>query len=150
MSTVTPGDGTEVHYKDWGKGQAVIFSHDRTLSADSFEDRTFFLASHSPRCVAHDRRGHGRSGQSWQGNDPDTYADDLAALAAALDLKTRFTSTTMPQAAARWPPHRAPWQPARSHRAVLIGAITPPMPKTQTNADLYDLPIVNHPGFGGG
>jgi hypothetical protein len=87
MATITTKDGTEIYYKDWGTGQSVVFSHGWPLSADAFEDQMFFLAGHGYRCIAHDRRGHGRSSQPWAGNDMDTYADDLAELVKALDLK---------------------------------------------------------------
>ena len=87
MPTVTTKDGTQIYYNDWGSGQPVVFSHGWPLSGEAFEDQMFFLASRGYRCIAHDRRGHGRSSQPWNGNDMDTYADDLAALVAALDLK---------------------------------------------------------------
>ena len=87
MSTITTKDGTEIYYKDWGSGPPVVFSHGWPLSADAWEAQMFFLASNGYRCIAHDRRGHGRSSQPWNGNDMDTYADDLAQLFEALDLK---------------------------------------------------------------
>jgi non-heme chloroperoxidase len=86
MPTITAKDGTRIYYKDWGSSQPIVFSHGWPLSADAFEDQMFFLASRGYRCIAHDRRGHGRSDQPWQGNDMDTYADDLATLADQLDL----------------------------------------------------------------
>jgi non-heme chloroperoxidase len=87
MSTITAKDG-EIYYKDWGHGQPVIFSHGWPLSADAFEDQMFFLASRDYRVIAHDRRGHGRSSQPWQGDDLDTYADDFAELVEKLDLRS--------------------------------------------------------------
>src|SRR3954452_23647894 len=87
MTTITTSDGTRIYYNDWGTGQPVVFSHGWPLSADAFEDQMFFLASHGYRAIAHDRRGHGRSSQPWNGNDLDTYADDLAALVKALNLR---------------------------------------------------------------
>src|ERR1700694_2121370 len=87
MATFKAKDGTQIYYNDWGKGRPIVFSHGWPLCADAFEDQMFFLASHGYRCIAHDRRGHGRSSQPWNGNDLDTYADDLAALVQALDLQ---------------------------------------------------------------
>ncbi len=87
MTTITTKDGTQIYYKDWGSGQPVVFSHGWPLSADAWEDQMVFLGTSGYRCIAHDRRGHGRSGQSWGGNEMDTFADDLAALVERLDLK---------------------------------------------------------------
>jgi len=87
MSTLVMKDGTQIYYKDWGSGQPVVFSHGWPLNSDSWEAQMMFLASKGYRCIAHDRRGHGRSSQPWNGNDMDTYADDLAQLIESLDLK---------------------------------------------------------------
>src|SRR5438128_2845631 len=87
MVTITTKDGTQIYYKDWGKGQPIVFSHGWPLSADAWEDQMVFLAERGYRCIAHDRRGHGRSSQPWNGNDMNTYADDLEALAESLDMK---------------------------------------------------------------
>src|SRR5260370_23206399 len=87
MTTITTKDGTTIYYKDWGKGQPVVFSRGWPLSGDALKDQMLFLADHGYRCIAHDRRGHGRSSQPWEGNEMNTYADDLAQLVEKLDLK---------------------------------------------------------------
>lgn len=87
MSTITTKEGTQIYYKDWGTGQPLIFSHGWPLNSDSWEAQMMFLAAKGYRCIAHDRRGHGRSSQPWNGNDMNTYADDLSELIETLDLK---------------------------------------------------------------
>jgi Predicted hydrolases or acyltransferases (alpha/beta hydrolase superfamily) len=88
MSMITMNDGTQIYYKDWGTGQPIVFSHGWPLNADSWESQMLFLASKGYRCIAHDRRGHGRSSQPWDGNEMDTYADDLSEIIEALNLKS--------------------------------------------------------------
>ena len=132
MNTLTTKDRTQIYYKDWGTGQPVVFSHGWPLSSDAFEDQMFFLASRGYRCIAHDRRGHGRSSQPWSGNDMDTYADDLATLVEKLDLKAAIHvghSTGGGEVARYIGRHGT----KRVAKAVLIGAIPPLMLKTPAN-----------------
>src|SRR5215813_6652777 len=132
MPSITTKDGTEIYYKDWGEGQPVVFSHGWPLSSDAFEDQMFFLTQRGYRCIAHDRRGHGRSSQPWEGNDLDTYADDLAELVEKLDLRDAIHvghSTGGGEVARYIGRHGT----GRVAKAVLIGAIPPLMLKTEAN-----------------
>ena len=134
MATITTKDGTEIYYNDWGTGQPVVFSHGWPLSADAFEDQMFFLAGRGYRCIAHDRRGHGRSSQPWQGNDMDTYANDLAELVKTLDLKDAIHvgHSTGGGEVARYIGRSGT---SRVAKAVLIASVPPLMLKTSANPD---------------
>jgi non-heme chloroperoxidase len=134
LNTFTTKDHTQIYYKDWGAGQPVVFSHGWPLSADSWESQTLFLASHGYRCIAHDRRGHGRSSQPWSGNDMDTYADDLSELVETLDLRNVILigfSAGGGEVARYIGRHGT----KRVAKAALISAVPPLMLKTATNPD---------------
>ncbi|WP_157271726.1 alpha/beta fold hydrolase [Azohydromonas aeria] len=140
MSPFIAPDGTPIFYKDWGRGRPVVFSHGWPLSADAWEDQMVFLAERGCRVIAHDRRGHGRSGQPWQGNDMNTYADDLAALVEALDLREAVFvghSTGGGEVARYLGRHGS----ARASKAVLVGAVPPIMLKTPANPDGLPLDV---------
>ena len=131
-STITTQDGTTIFYKDWGTGQPVVFSHGWPLNADAWDDQAFYVASQGYRALAHDRRGHGRSSQPWEGNDMDHYADDLAALLDTLDLHDAILvghSTGGGEVAHYIARHGT----ARLAKAVLVGAVPPLMLKTASN-----------------
>ena len=131
-STITVKDGTQIYFKDWGTGQPIVFSHGWPLTADAWDPQMVFLASQGYRCIAHDRRGHGRSTQPWNGNEMDTYADDLAALTESLNLRDAIHvghSTGGGEVARYLGRHGT----SRVAKAVLIGAVPPLMLKTPAN-----------------
>jgi non-heme chloroperoxidase len=132
VDSVTTEDGTRIHFKDWGTGPAVVFSHGWPLQGDAWEDQMIFLASNGYRVIAHDRRGHGLSSQPWGGNDMDTYADDLATLLNALDIKeaTLVGHSTGGGEVARYIGRHGS---ARVKKAVLVGAVPPQMVKSENN-----------------
>jgi non-heme chloroperoxidase len=132
MTTITTQDGTQIFYKDWGTGQPIVFSHGWPLSSDDWDPQMLYFVQRGYRVIAHDRRGHGRSSQSWKGNDMDTYADDLAALTDALDLRSAIHvghSTGGGEVARYLGRHGS----KRVAAAVLIGAVPPIMLKTADN-----------------
>ncbi len=134
MSMITTKDGTQIYYKDWGTGAPVVFSHGWPLTADSWESQMLFLAEKGYRCIAHDRRGHGRSSQPWGGNEMNTYADDLAELMNHLDLQgaTLIGFSTGGGEVARYVGR---YGTSRLSKAALISAVPPLMLKTEANAD---------------
>ncbi|MGD9627631.1 MAG: alpha/beta fold hydrolase [Pyrinomonadaceae bacterium] len=144
MPTITTRDGVEIFYKDFGSGQPIVFSHGWPLSSDDWDKQIFYFVSHGFRCIAHDRRGHGRSQQTWEGNDLDTYADDLADLTKALDLNDAIHvghSTGGGEVTRYIGRHGT----ERVAKAILIGAIPPLMLKTESNPG--GLPIEVFDGF---
>ncbi|WAS93439.1 alpha/beta fold hydrolase [Nannocystis punicea] len=132
MATITVKDGTQIYYKDWGAGRPVVFSHGWPLSADAWSDQMVFLAARGYRCIAHDRRGHGRSSQPYDGNEMNTYADDLAQLIEHLDLQqaTLIGHSTGGGEATRY---IGRYGTARVAQLVLVGAVPPLMLKTEAN-----------------
>lgn len=140
MSTIITKDGTQIYYKDWGTGHPVVFSHGWPLSSDAWEKQMVYLASNGYRCIAHDRRGHGRSSQPWNGNDMDTYADDLSELIETLDLReiTLIGHSTGGGEVARYIGHNGC---ERVVKIVLIASVTPLMLKTDTNPDGLEIKV---------
>src|SRR4029077_158893 len=134
MATITTKDGTQIYYKDWGSGQAVVFSHGWPLSADAWEDQMVFLGARGFRCIAHDRRGHGRSSQPWDGNEMDTYADDLATLVETLDL-TNAVHVGHSTGGGEVTRYIGRHGTKRVAKAVLVDAVTPGLLRTPKNPD---------------
>ena len=141
-STITVADGTTIYYKDWGSGRPIVFSHGWPLNSDAWEDQMLFLASRGYRCIAHDRRGHGRSSQPWNGNEMNQYADDLAALMDALDLKDAVLvgHSTGGGEITRYAGRHGT---RRVAKMVLVGAIPPLMVKTEGNPGGLPIDVFN-------
>ena len=144
MGFITARDGTDLYYKDWGRGQPVVFNHAYALNGDAFEDQMFFLTSRGYRCIAHDRRGHGRSGQPWLGYDIDTFATDLADIMDQLDLKHAVLvgHSTGSAVVARYIGQHGT---KRVDKVVLIGVVTPLVAKTESNTE--GIPIETFNGY---
>ncbi|HET9953106.1 MAG TPA: alpha/beta hydrolase, partial [Polyangiaceae bacterium] len=132
MGTITTQDGTQLYYKDWGSGRPIVFSHGWPLSSDSWESQMLFLAEHGFRCIAHDRRGHGRSSQPWSGNDMNTYADDLARVIESLNLE-QVTLVGFSTGGGEVTRYIGRHGTKRVRQAVLVSAIPPLMLKTPHN-----------------
>ena len=142
MPTITTKDGAKIFYKDWGTGQPVVFSHGWPLNADAWDEQLFHMASNGFRAIAHDRRGHGRSTQTWWGNDMDTYADDLAALVEALSLTKaiHIGHSTGGGEVARYIGRHGT---KRVAKAILVDAVVPGMLKTASNPDGVPIEVFN-------
>ena len=142
MGTITTKDGTQIYYKDWGTGQPLVFSHGWPLNADSWEAQMVFLASNGYRCIAHDRRGHGRSSQPWIGNEMDTYADDLSELIETLDLKDAVL-IGFSAGGGEVARYVGRYGTKRVAKAALISAVPPLMLKTAANPDGLPIEVFN-------
>jgi non-heme chloroperoxidase len=138
----TTQDGTQIYYKDWGSGQPIVFSHGWPLSADAWESQMFFLASHGYRCIAHDRRGHGRSSQPWNGNEMDTYADDLATLFKTLNIQNAVMvgHSTGGGEVARY---IGRYGTDRVAKAVLVAAVTPLLVETENSPEGVPIEVLD-------
>jgi len=147
MSIITTKDGTSIHYKDWGTGQPVVFSHCWPLNADAWDDQMLFIASHGYRAIAHDRRGYGRSSQSWHGNNMDTFADDLAELIETLDLRN-IVLVGHSTGGGEVIRYIGRYGTSRLARVVLISPLSPLMLKTEANPDGYPIEILDQIGAG--